>query len=162
MLLLAAQVPLAFVFLARPERDAPGWQLIARAREVSGVGSTEFHLAPLSDADTRQLVANLLEIEALPDNLRQLILGKAEGNPFFVEEVLRMLIERGAMARDDDSGQWTVTREIEDIEIPDTLQGVLAARIDRLPEDAKRLLQVAAVIGRKFQVRVLEQVLQGL
>jgi len=106
----------------------------------------------------------LLEIEALPESLRKLILAKAEGNPFFVEEVIRMLIDRGGIKRDAERNTWTVTREISNIEIPDTLQGVLTARIDRLPEEAKRTLQIAAVIGRKFQVRVLEKVLeqQGL
>jgi predicted ATPase len=103
-------------------------------------------------------VSNLLEIEALPENLRQLILAKSEGNPFFVEEVIRMLIDRGGITRTEN--KWAVTREINTIEIPDTLQGVLMARIDRLPEEAKRVLQIASVIGRKFQVQVLERVLQ--
>jgi class 3 adenylate cyclase len=152
--------PIVMVFVARRETDALGWKLIARAREVPGAGSTELNLAPLSDAESRQLVSNLLEIEALPESLRQLILAKAEGNPFFVEEVIRMLIDRGGIARQGPAARWTVTREIQNIEIPDTLQGVLTARIDRLPEDVKRTLQIAAVIGRKFQVRVLEEVLQ--
>ena len=68
-----------------------------------------------------------------------------------------MLIDRGNLSRQD--GAWVVTKEITTIDIPDTLQGVLTARIDRLPEDAKRTLQIASVIGRKFQVKVLEQVL---
>jgi len=125
-------------------------------------GAIDFFLSPLSETDSRVLVNNLLEIEALPESLRKLILAKAEGNPFFVEEVIRMLIDRGGITRQDN--KWTVTREINNIEIPDTLQGVLTARIDRLPEEAKRTLQIAAVIGRKFQVRVLEKVLeqQGL
>jgi predicted ATPase len=71
-----------------------------------------------------------------------------------------MLIDRGGIARDAAASKWTVTREINNIEIPDTLQGVLTARIDRLSEDAKRVLQIASVIGRKFPVKVLERVLQ--
>ncbi|MCC7353203.1 MAG: hypothetical protein IT330_05540 [Anaerolineae bacterium] len=111
----------------------------------------------MSETDSKQLVSNLLEVEALPDSIRRLILTKAEGNPFFVEEVIRMLIDQGGITRQGD--HWTVTGEIQNIEIPDTLQGVLMARIDRLSEEAKRTLQVASVIGRRFQVRVLEQVL---
>ena len=87
-----------------------------------------------------------------------MILEKAEGNPFFVEEVIRMLIDQGAIARRGD--EWILAKPLGTFEIPDTLQGVLAARIDRLPEEAKRTLQVAAVIGRKFQLRVLEEVLR--
>jgi len=157
-----AQGPLVVVFVSRPDPDSAGWKLIAQSKDIPGVGALELHLSPLSENDSRALVNNLLEIEALPESLRQLILAKAEGNPFFVEEVIRMLIDRGGLTRQN--GQWMVTREINAIEIPDTLQGVLTARIDRLPEEAKRTLQIAAVIGRKFQVRVLEKVLeqQGL
>ncbi len=157
-----AQVPLVVVFVARPDKDSAGWKMISQSKDIPGAGAIELHLSPLSDNDSRALVNNLLEIEALPESLRKMILAKAEGNPFFVEEVIRMLIDRGGIARQD--AKWTVTREIQNIEIPDTLQGVLTARIDRLPEEAKRTLQIAAVIGRKFQVRVLEKVLeqQGL
>ncbi len=155
---VTAQAPIVCVFVTRPDKDAPGWKLISQSHDIPGVGATELHLAPLSDKDSRELVSNLLEVEALPENLRLLILAKAEGNPFFVEEVIRMLIDRGGIAQRE--GHWVVTREIQNIDIPDTLQGVLTARIDRLPEDAKRMLQVAAVIGRKFQVKVLERVLE--
>lgn len=157
---MAANSPIVFVFVTRADKDAPGWKLVAQAHEVAGVGATELYLAPLSESDSQQLVSNLLEVEALPENLRQMILAKAEGNPFFVEEVIRMLIDRGGIARDAATGKWTVTREIQNIEIPDTLQGVLTARIDRLSEDAKRVLQIASVIGRKFPVKVLEKVLE--
>jgi class 3 adenylate cyclase len=154
---IVAEAPVVFGFITRPDKDAPGWKLITQAREIAGAGMTELHLAPLSERDSQELVSNLLEIESLPANVRDLILAKAEGNPFFVEEVIRMLIDRGNLARQD--GQWIVAKPINTIDIPDTLQGVLIARIDRLPEDAKRVLQIASVIGRKFQVKVLEQVL---
>lgn len=159
LLPIAAEVPLVYVFVTRADKDAPGWKLISQTHEIAGVGAIELHLAPLSDVESRSLVSNLLQVEALPENLRGLILAKAEGNPFFVEEVIRMLIDRGGIALKD--GKWTVTREIQNIEIPDTLQGVLTARIDRLSDDAKRTLQIAAVIGRKFQVKVLEHVLKA-
>ncbi len=90
--------------------------------------------------------------------MRDFILKRADGNPFFVEEVIRMLIDRGAIVRQGD--QWVATSAVEGIEIPETLQGLLLARIDRLPEDAKRTLRVASVIGRQFSVKVLESVLQ--
>jgi class 3 adenylate cyclase len=149
---------LVIVFVTRQDKDAPGWKLIQQGHEVAGAGAIELYLAPLSENDSKQLVSNLLEVEALPENLRQLILAKAEGNPFFVEEVIRMLIDRGGIQRQD--SQWTVTREIQNIEIPDTLQGVLTARIDRLPEEAKRTLQIASVIGRKFPVKILAAVME--
>lgn len=155
---MAADVPIVFVFVARPDKNVPGWKLITQSREVAGVGAIELYLAPLSEADSQQLVRNLLEIEALPDHVRHLILSKAEGNPFFVEEVIRMLIDQGNIALVD--GRWTMVREVHKLDIPDTLQGVLTARIDRLPEEAKRVLQVASVIGRKFPIHILASVLE--
>ncbi len=154
---LAASAPVVFVFVTRNDQTSAGWKLITQAREIAGIGATELYLAPLSEKDSQQLINNLLNFEALPELLRQLILAKAEGNPFFVEEVLRMLIDRGGITFQ--SGQWTVTREMS-VEIPDTLQGVLTARMDQLSEVAKRTLQIAAVIGRKFNVKVLERVLE--
>jgi class 3 adenylate cyclase len=154
---LTAEAPLLFCFVTRLDRDAPGWRLVTAAREVTGAGLTELTLNPLSDADSQQLVTNLLEIEALPERTRALILKKAEGNPFFVEEVIRMLIDRGAILKKGDA--WEAGKEIGDVEIPDNLHGLLLARIDRLPEETKRTLRVASVIGRQFSVKVLEQVL---
>jgi predicted ATPase len=154
---LASEAPLLFCFVTRPDRDAPGWKLIAAAREAMGASLNEITLNPLSDADSRQLVANLLEIESLPDGVRSIILHKAEGNPFFVEEVIRMLIDRAAIVKKGEG--WVAEKEIENVDIPDNLQGLLLARIDRLPEDVKRTLRVASVIGRQFSVRVLEEVL---
>src|SRR5262249_56249916 len=116
-------------------REAPGWRLVAAARERLGSGLTELTLTPLSEADSRRLVANLLEIEDLPERVRAVILEKAEGNPFFVEEVIRMLIDRGAIVRRGD--HWAAEREIEDVVVPDNLQGVLLARVDPLPAAAR-------------------------
>lgn len=157
---VVAEVPLIFAFVTRPDRDAPGWKLVAATHELAGVGALDLRLAPLTENDSKQLVSNLLEVEALPEQVRQLILTKTEGNPFFVEEVIRMLIDRGGIVRNPETNRWTVTGDLQKIEIPDTLHGVLTARIDRLTEEAKRTLQIAAVIGRRFQVKVLERVLQ--
>jgi serine phosphatase RsbU (regulator of sigma subunit)/tetratricopeptide (TPR) repeat protein len=118
---------------------------------------TEITLEALSEDESRQLVANLLAIEALPEYLRALILQKSEGNPFFVEEVVRMLIERQAIVKER-SG-WVAGSNIDHLDIPDNLQGLLMARIDHLSEQGKNTLKVAAVVGRQFPVRVLQQVL---
>jgi predicted ATPase len=149
--------PLLFCMVTRVEHDAPGWKLVSAARDILGGSITEISLDALSESESRQMVANLLKVEALPDKTRTLILRKSEGNPFFVEEVIRMLIDRGAIQQDN--GDWVAAGNIGQIEIPDNLQGLLLARIDRLPEDARHTLRVASVIGRQFPVKVLEQVL---
>ena len=157
LLPLTTQLPILFVGAMRPETDAPGWALVAQAREAFGDALTDIRLEPLTETQSRELVGHLLAIESLPDAVRSLILARAEGNPFFVEEVVRMLIERGVIELLAD--RWTATEAITSIEIPDTLHGLLLARIDQLHEAAKRSLRTAAVIGRQFPVRVLERVL---
>lgn len=154
---LAAQLPILFVAAMRAETDSPGWSLIGHARELFGEALTEIRLEPLTEVDSRSLVANLLEIESLPDRARDLILARSEGNPFFVEEVVRMLIERGAIVQE--GTRWVATADVASIEIPETLHSLLLARIDQLPDEAKRSLRVAAVIGRQFPIRVLERVI---
>jgi class 3 adenylate cyclase len=157
---IVPEIPLVVVLVSRPDKDAPGWRMVEQAREIAGAGALELHLAPLTEKDSRQLVSNLLNVEALPDEVRHLILNKAEGNPFFVEEVIRMLIDQGQIT--SENGHWTVSGDLESLDIPDTLQGVLMARIDRLPDDAKRTLQVASVIGRQFRASILEEVLREI
>jgi predicted ATPase len=155
---LVTQQPVLVLAAGRGETDAPGWKIVTQARSVFGDALTELRLQPLSDGDSRTLVANLLEIESLPDVVRDAILKRSEGNPFFVEEVIRMLIERGAISQQGD--RWVANETITSVQIPETLHGLLLARIDQLPDTAKRSLRVASVIGRQFPVRVLENVLE--
>jgi predicted ATPase len=154
---LATQLPILFVAAMRAETDSAGWSLLEQARDMFGPALAEIRLEPLTDADSRALVSNLLEIESLPDRVRDLIMARAEGNPFFVEEVVRMLIERGLIVSQGD--RWVATDEVGGVEIPESLHGLLLARIDQLPDSAKRSLRIAAVIGRQFPVRVLERVI---
>src|SRR5439155_8552971 len=94
----------------------------------------------------------------IPGELQALIHRKAEGNPFFVEEVTRSLLEMGAIRR---SGRgYVLARRLEEIVVPDTVQDVIMARLDRLPEEPKRALQTASVIGREFTVRLLERTVE--
>ena len=150
--------PVLVILSSRIERAATGWRLITGARDLFGDALTDIRLEPLSLDDSRELVSNLLRIESLPAQTRDLILAKAEGNPFFVEEVIRMLMDRGAIVREGD--RWVANEKVVGVEIPDTLHGLLLARIDRLPQESKRALRVASVIGRQFAVTVLERLLE--
>ena len=89
--------------------------------------------------------------------MHELILQKAEGNPFFMEEVVRSLIAMKAVVRDKTMGRWRST-QLEEISLPDTIQGVIMARVDRLHEDLKQVLKLAAVVGRSFFYRVLKTI----
>ena len=158
LLPLVLRLPIMFCLVTRPEHETVGWKLVNAARELLGGSLTDITLDALSEKDSRSLVANLLEIESLPERVRDLILKKAEGNPFFMEEVIRMLIERGVILLQD--GNWIAQQEISDRDIPDNLNGLLLARIDRLPADARYTLLVASVIGRTFPIKVLSEVMQ--
>ena len=105
-------------------------------------------LAPLDADAARALVNHLLDVDGLPDGVRDRILERAEGNPFFLEEILRRLIDEGLIVRTGD--RFEVVANLTDVELPDTVQGVLAARIDLLEPAQKRALQQASVVGRTF------------
>jgi ABC-type oligopeptide transport system substrate-binding subunit/class 3 adenylate cyclase len=158
LLPITERVPLLLLCVFRPVKDHACWRFRERVAQACPQCHTSLLLDPLSPTESQTLVANLLEIDDLPEALREHVLSRAEGNPFYVEEVIRSLIDRGAVVQDPTSGCWTATAVVAEIPIPDTLQGVLMARIDRLQEDTRRVLQMAAVIGRIFLHRVLAEI----
>lgn len=117
---------------------------------------TQVHLRPLLDADVLR-IARSLAGGRLPDELERRILDKAEGSPFFAEEITRSLSEEGFLAAAD--GAVRLTRPVDEILIPGSVREVIAARLDRLPAAAKRVAQIAAVLGRQFHRVQLEQLL---
>ena len=153
---LVEDSPLLIICLLRPDKGAPSWSAIERARSELGARYNEIFLEPLDAAQAQELLGNLLYVEDLPESVRELILNKAEGNPFFVEEVIRTLIDSGHIVQENN--HWRATREIVNVTIPDTLTGVLGARIDRLPQNTKYVAQTAAVLGRIFEYRALTTV----
>jgi class 3 adenylate cyclase/tetratricopeptide (TPR) repeat protein len=161
LLPLVETVPLIIFGVSRPERDTPAARLRELCTRDFSAHYTEIRLSPLSDTESAQLVHNLLEIEDLPARLRELIVERAEGNPFFLEEVIRTLIDTRAVMRDASSGRWRATAQIESVHIPDTIQGVVMARVDRLDEEVKQVLRMASVIGRSFFYRVLKAIAEA-
>jgi class 3 adenylate cyclase/tetratricopeptide (TPR) repeat protein len=136
----ATNAPLVLICTARPElRDRrPAWGARANAATIA--------LPPLSDEETGALVGYLLKQQLVPAELQQALLARAEGNPLYAEEFVRMLVDRGLLFRD--GGGWQL-REGE-LPLPESVQGIIAARVDALPTDEKRVLQDAGVIGRGF------------
>jgi class 3 adenylate cyclase/tetratricopeptide (TPR) repeat protein len=155
LLSIADRRSILFVCVFRPNRDSPAWTVKQLAEQKFPYRYQEIVLSPLSESESDSLVASLLPIAQFPQQARELILRKTEGNPFFVEEIVRELIESGA-ARPQESGQgWQLVGDIDAIDVPDSLEALLVARIDRLEESARNTLQLAAVIGRNFYYRVL-------
>ena len=152
----SAQLPVQLICVTRPDKTTDFWSVRNRALQTYNGGYTELNLVPLTDDQSRFLVDQLLSVEHLPDTLEHLIFSRSEGNPLFMEEVLRSLIEDETLVKTGDT--WTTTRSITEINIPETLNGVLTARIDRLDEPVKRTLQIASVVGRVFARDTLEAV----
>lgn len=159
-LMSAADVaPIMLCGVFRPLRSELCWRFKIKAEIDFPYRYTEVILAPLPEKDGQKLLANLLQIEGLPENFKAQILNKADGNPFFVEEMIRSLIDSGLLLQE--AGRWKLTGEVDKITVPNSLQAVIQSRIDQLEEEAKRILQMASVIGRVFLYRVLDYIAQS-
>ncbi|MCG6534317.1 MAG: tetratricopeptide repeat protein, partial [Syntrophales bacterium LBB04] len=116
----------------------------------------EIRLRDLTAREAEDMLGSLLKTNALSPELKGFVQQKAEGNPFYLEEVVSSLIETGILRWEN--GNWQLTRAIRQIDVPTTVQGVISARIDRLESKTKRLLQEASVIGRIFPHALLQRV----
>lgn len=132
------------VFNFRPEYTPP-WQDAGAYRDIS--------LEPLARADTRELLRDLAGEDPSLDGIDEPIHERTQGNPFFIEEIVRELAEAGHL--EGERGAYRLARPIEDAGVPVTVQAVLGARIDRLDPAAKQLLQVASVVGKEVSGRAL-------
>jgi adenylate cyclase len=144
-----ADRPLMLLLSHRPDTGPP---VVARAAQ------SVIRLAPLSLDDTRTLVASLFgsSVGDILVQLQDFVATRAGGNPFFVEEIVRSLVGKGVLVRQGD--RWACTAACETVDVPPTLHGLLLSRVDRLPADARRLLQEAAVLGAVFDEALLRGV----
>ena len=145
---LTDRLPLMVLALFRPWRQEPSWRFHEAASRDYSHRYTDITLSPLNDGEARELVQGLLHVEGLPVSVRELILEKAEGNPFFVEEVIRSLLDAGLVVKQ--GSPFVASGEIEGLSVPNTLTGVISARLDRLEVPARLVVQTASVIGREF------------
>jgi class 3 adenylate cyclase/tetratricopeptide (TPR) repeat protein len=152
---LVERVPLLLCGVSRPGAGTPAARLGEIARQSYGTRFNEVVLEPLSAAESGTLLQGLLGPPDVSAPLRELVLARAEGNPLFMEELIRSLIALKVLARDEMSGAWRTLGAVEEARIPDTIQGVIMARVDRLDDNVKEVLKLASVIGRSFFYRVL-------
>ena len=138
-----AETSVLIVCAARPEllESRPTW---GAAKQ----NATALTISPLDAVEADELVSELLGRDGAPEPVRQRVLASAEGNPFFVEEMLHMLIEQGAIERRGDV--WQPTDVMRDIAVPDSVHGVIAARLDLLDSDSRDAIRRCAVVGRVF------------
>src|SRR6185503_13647065 len=123
-------------------------------------GSRSFHttltLQTLSPADAVAMAGRMLGTERFPQELAAALTDKAEGVPLFIEEVTKTLLDLGVLRKDETGYQ--MVRAVREVSVPDTIQGIIMARLDRLGDEGKRTVQLASVIGRQFLARLLARV----
>jgi predicted ATPase/class 3 adenylate cyclase len=136
-------VPIFVLCPARPELldIRPQW-----GARNDNMGS--FELSPLSEAESEALIANMLGESGLPSTAASRITHAAEGNPLFVEEMLRMFVDEGTLRKEN--GRWILESELEETRVPPSIHALLAARLDRLEGEERIVIQEAAVIGKVF------------
>jgi class 3 adenylate cyclase/tetratricopeptide (TPR) repeat protein len=138
---------LLVVMLARPSFVAAG-----SLRADDSTQSSVVRLEGLTDREVRSLVSDILRrLPEIPDVLMDMIVERSDGNPFYIEELIKVMIDDGVIVVPDDDGSWSVTAtRLEELAVPPTLEGVLQARLDSLHPERRRTLQYASVIGRTF------------
>ena len=155
LLSLAEEAPVLLVLSLRPERDHAAWGLREHASREFPHLLREIDLGPLGDADG-ELLAALVAPATLPVELERRVLEAADGNPFFLEELVRSLADVGALVRTDDG--WRFDHAVE-VEVPPTVEKAILARLDRLSAPARDLVTSASALGRTFALPLLEGVL---
>jgi class 3 adenylate cyclase/tetratricopeptide (TPR) repeat protein len=138
----SADVPIVLLCMARPEL------LDLRPQWPTGTTGSMIRLRPLDRNESRALLENLVGRARLPEPIVARIAGAAEGNPLFVEEFLRMLVDEGQLRRDD--GHWSPVGELSSVSMPPTIHAVLSSRLDRLSTGERAVIERAAVMGKVF------------
>ena len=137
-----SRAPLLLLCAARPD-------LLEHRPQWSELNGPVIELEPLSDEESERIVANLLGEAPFPDEVRNRIIASAEGNPLFVQQVLSMMIDDGLLRQEE--GRWVPTGDLSDLAIPGTIQALLAARLDLLTPQERRVIEPASVIGLVFE-----------
>ena len=159
LLPLSNHVPMLLVLVGRTDREHGSWRLKYQAETDYAHRSTIINLTSLGRTELASITRHLLDASDLPEEFQQVIVERSDGNPLFLEEVLRSLIEQKVLAWESD--RWRLIKHIESNQIPESLQGILLARIDRLEDDVRLTLQLASVIGRSFLYRILAEIAEA-
>jgi class 3 adenylate cyclase len=120
---------------------------------------TNVALPPLTEAQSQELIDHVLGPKTLPAATSRLIIHSAAGNPYYILELIRSLIAQDVLVRESENGPWRVARNVTSLDLPDSLQRLLVARIDRLSIQERLVLQIAAVIGQVFWLNMLQAIL---
>lgn len=151
--------PIMLLLLMRPNREHASSKLPLIARKAHEDHTTVITVERLTAAECDQFVSYLIGTEKVPDALLQLVRSRADGNPLFMEEIVRGLLEGGVVRRNED-GTVEVVENLANVAIPSSIQGMIIARIDRLQPGLKDILQTAAVVGPVFKQALMERLIK--
>jgi len=157
LLALTENAALLLAVTERSERDLPAWRLKELAAREYPHLMRELALEPLSRQAERELLHTLVGQDTLPAELERRVLEVAEGNPFFLQELVRSLVDAGTVV--PEGGGWRFDQKAE-VEIPQTVEKVVLARLDRLNPECRRVITAASALGRRFGLALLEGVLE--
>jgi class 3 adenylate cyclase/tetratricopeptide (TPR) repeat protein len=153
---------LLWLILFREERASPAWEFHHRVETEYPHRVSTVTLPPLTEDQSCEFIDQMIGPDALPEETRHLIVSKAEGNPYYIVELIQSLSAQGTLVQDGETGQWRTTRSVTSLDLPDTLQSTLLARIDCcLSTEERRVLQLAAVVGPVFWFNVLQALDNG-
>jgi len=155
LLVLAVQVPVCFIVVCRPDYADTSERILCSIDPEASAHHRAIRLERLTEGATDALIENILGTDEIPLHLRNLVKCNTEGNPFYIEEVLRSLIEQGVFVKE--RGRMRVTATSSTVELPVSISDVIMARVDRLETRDRDVLQVASVIGRRLTLSLLEK-----
>ena len=144
-----------WVLVYRPDRESPVWDLHHRLETIYPHRLIHLPLPPFTVEESNEFIDQFMGPDVLFPETRALIIQKSEGNPYFIKELVFTLIAQGALVQDNERA-WQQTRAVTSLDLPDSLQNLLVARLDRLSPSERRILQMAAVIGSIFWLNALQ------
>lgn len=150
---------LLWLLTFRAEPETPVWDFHHYLEAEYPHRLTSLVLLPLTEVQSQELISHLIGAETLPQETSRLIIHNAGGNPYYILELIRSLIAKNVLIRDEESGGWRITRTVTTLDLPDSLQRLLVARIDRLSAQERLVLQIAAVIGPVFWLNMIQTLL---
>ena len=152
--------PILYINVFRPNYEGTSNRILDTVKDRYSPFYSEIYLESLNEKESEVLINNLLKVKELPSRISNLIIDRAEGNPFFIEEVMRSFIDDGVIKVMN--GRFKITEKIDSVVIPQTINEVLMARIDNLDEKTKSLLRIGSVIGRNFFYKILAGVAESV
>ncbi|MBF0589192.1 MAG: tetratricopeptide repeat protein [Magnetococcales bacterium] len=149
--------PIMLLLVMRPVKDHPSAKLVPIASKRLGEHSLEITFERLTESECDQMARHLLETEQVPMPILELIRARADGNPMYIEEIIRSLVDDGVIEKNE-AQEIQIVRPLEEVAIPSSIHGLIIARIDKLQNDLKEALHTAAVIGPVFTLELLQRV----